>query len=90
MRILAVCGSLQSTSKNLALLGTAARCAPPEVDVVLFDGIGDLPHFNPDIETTATPDSVQRWRHALETERRRSDRVARVRIQPAGCVEERN
>ena len=67
MRILAVCGSLQSTSKNLTLLGAAARCAPPEVDVVLFDGIGDLPHFNPDIETTATPDSVQRWRHALET-----------------------
>ena len=67
MRILAVCGSLQSTSKNLALLGTAARCAPPEVEVVLFDGVGDLPHFNPDIEATATPDSVQRWRHALAT-----------------------
>ena len=65
MRILAVCGSLQSQSKNLALLGTAARCVPPAVELVLFDGLGDLPHFNPDIEATATPDSVLRWRQAL-------------------------
>jgi chromate reductase, NAD(P)H dehydrogenase (quinone) len=66
MRILAVCGSLQSKSKNLTLLGTAASCVPPDVELVLFDGLGDLPHFNPDIEATATPDSVRRWRHALE------------------------
>jgi len=66
MRILAVCGSLQSKSKNLTLLGTAARCVPADVELVLFDGLGDLPHFNPDIEATATPDSVLRWRHALE------------------------
>ena len=65
MRILAVCGSLQSKSKNLTLLGTAARCVPPDVEFVLFDGLGDLPHFNPEIEVTTTPDSVVRWRQAL-------------------------
>lgn len=66
MRILAVCGSLQSQSKNLALLRVAATCVPPEVEFQLFDGLGDLPHFNPDIEsTTTTPDSVRRWREAL-------------------------
>ena len=61
MRILAISGSLQAQSKNLALLTAAATVAPPGVDVVLFDGIRDLPHFNPDIEAMAAPQSVLRF-----------------------------
>lgn len=64
-RIVAVSGSLQARSKNLALLTTAAHVAPPRVDFVLFDGIRDLPHFNPDLEASAVPDSVRRWRQVL-------------------------
>ena len=44
---------------------TAVRLAPSGVEVVLFDGLRDLPHFNPDIEMTGTPESVVRWRQAL-------------------------
>ena len=65
MKILAISGSLQAQSKNVALLTTAASLAPPGVDLVLFDGIRDLPHFNPDIEAGAAPESVLRWRHVL-------------------------
>jgi chromate reductase, NAD(P)H dehydrogenase (quinone) len=65
MRILAVCGSLQSQSKNLALLTTAATLVPAGVEFVLFDGIRDLPHFNPDIEASGLPESVVHWRQAL-------------------------
>jgi chromate reductase, NAD(P)H dehydrogenase (quinone) len=65
MRILAISGSLQARSKNVALLNAAAILAPPGVDLVLFDGIRDLPHFNPDIEASAVPESVLRWRQAL-------------------------
>ena len=65
MRIIAVCGSLQSQSKNLALLDTAARCVPPDVELVLFRDLGELPHFNPEIDVTHLPDSVLRWRQAL-------------------------
>lgn len=65
VRILGVCGSLQAKSQNLALLNSAARSAPPGVRLVLFDGLGDLPHFNPDMELTGVPESVQRWRQAL-------------------------
>jgi len=64
MKILGICGSLQAQSKNLALLHTAARVVPAGVELALFDGLRDLPHFNPDIEAEA-PDSVQRWRQAL-------------------------
>lgn len=65
MKILGLCGSLQRQSGNLALLNVAAACAPPDVEIVLFDGLRELPHFNPDIEATGTPDSVTRWRRAL-------------------------
>lgn len=65
MRILAVCGSLHASSKNLALLRAAAASAPPGVRVVLFDGLRDLPHFNIDMEVSGVPDSVRRWRQAL-------------------------
>ena len=62
MRVLAVCGSLKGTSGNLALLKTAAASMPPGVDVVFFDGLGDLPHFNPDLEANG----VTRERGAME------------------------
>jgi NAD(P)H-dependent FMN reductase len=65
VRILAICGSLQAHSKNLALLKAAATSAPPGVRVVVFDGLRDLPHFDPDMELSGVPDSVQRWRQAL-------------------------
>jgi len=65
VRILAVCGSLQANSKNLALLNAAAASVPPGVQLVLFDGLRDLPHFNPDIEASEMPESVRRWRQAL-------------------------
>src|SRR3954470_13960100 len=65
MRILGICGSLQAKSGNLALLNIAAASTPPGVEVVLFDGLRELPHFNPDIEASGTPESVMRWRRAL-------------------------
>jgi chromate reductase len=65
MKILAVCGSLQSASGNLTLLRVAAAAALPDAEVALFDGLRELPLFNPDIEATGTPESVTRWRRAL-------------------------
>jgi NAD(P)H-dependent FMN reductase len=65
VRILAVCGSLQAMSANLVLLHTAARSAPAGVEVVLFDGLRDLHHFDPDLEAKGVPPAVQRWRRAL-------------------------
>jgi NAD(P)H-dependent FMN reductase len=65
VRILAVCGSLQARSGNLALIDIAIASAPPGVEVVLFNGLRDLPHFNPDIEAQGALEAVQRWRQAL-------------------------
>ena len=46
-------------------MNAAAASMPPGVELVLFDGLRDLPHFNPDIEASGVPESVTRWRLAL-------------------------
>jgi NAD(P)H-dependent FMN reductase len=63
-KVLAVCGSLQAKSENLVLLETAAKAAGGDLEVVLFDGIRDLPLFNPDLESAPSP-AVIAWRQAL-------------------------
>lgn len=57
MKILAICGSLRAASINAALLRTARRLAPPEIEVTLCSLLGELPLFNPDLEA-ALPASV--------------------------------
>ncbi len=63
--MLAICGSLQAKSGNLTLLHIAAASTPPGVELMIFDGLRNLLHFNPDIEASGVPESVTRWRQAL-------------------------
>jgi len=65
MRILAISGSLQARSSNLALVQAAVALAPAGVEIVLFDGLRELPHFNPDLELDGPLPVVQAWRTAL-------------------------
>jgi NAD(P)H-dependent FMN reductase len=57
-RFLAISGSLRHVSTNTALLRAMAAHAPDGMSVELYDGIGDLPIFNPDREGDLTPPSV--------------------------------
>ena len=65
MRILAICGSLRGQSSNAAILDAAAQLAPAGVRALRFSGIGELPHFNPDLDVDPPPPAVTRWREAL-------------------------
>lgn len=51
MKLLAISGSLRALSSNTVLLRAAAALAPAGVEVVFYNGLGDLPHFNPDLDT---------------------------------------
>jgi chromate reductase, NAD(P)H dehydrogenase (quinone) len=62
MRILAVSGSLRGGSYNTSLLRAAIEAAPEGVEVELWDGIGDLPIYDQDLESAEPPDSVRRLR----------------------------
>ncbi|MEP7382688.1 MAG: NADPH-dependent FMN reductase [Gemmatimonadota bacterium] len=55
LRILAVSGSLRARSSNAEVLRAATMLAPDEFLVTLYEGVGDLPHFNPDLDR---PESV--------------------------------
>jgi chromate reductase len=46
--LLLISGSLRAGSTNSAALRTAVRLAPDGVHTMLYEGMGDLPHFNPD------------------------------------------
>ena len=64
VKVLGVCGSLQAKSANLSLLLLAATKMPAGVELVFFDGLRDLPPFNPDLEPSDVP-AVAAWRRAL-------------------------
>jgi chromate reductase, NAD(P)H dehydrogenase (quinone) len=59
--ILAISGSLRQVSSNTSLLLAAINLSPPTVEMNLYNGLGDLPHFNPDLETTEIP-AVMDWK----------------------------
>lgn len=55
MRILAISGSLRAASSNSRLIAALKHLAPPGVELVIYDGLGDLPHFNPDLDGDVLP-----------------------------------
>jgi chromate reductase, NAD(P)H dehydrogenase (quinone) len=67
MKIIAISGSLRAGSSNTAVLRAAARLAPAGVQIVLFDGIADLPFFNPDDEGERLPAVVRAMRDVIGT-----------------------
>ena len=67
MRVVMISGSLRAGSSNTALLRAAAQVAPPGMELVLYEGIGELPHFNPDLdgEGAVPPPAVAELRALL-------------------------
>ena len=65
MRILGISGSLRRDSHNTSLLRAAARSLPSGVDLELFDGLGDLPHYNADLDDDLAPQAVVHLREAI-------------------------
>jgi chromate reductase, NAD(P)H dehydrogenase (quinone) len=65
MNLIAISGSLRAGSSNTAVLRAAARLAPSNVSIVMFDGIADLPFFNPDLDGEQVPAPVGVLRAAI-------------------------
>src|SRR6186997_1828018 len=64
MRLLTISGSLREGSYNTALARAAADVAPEGVEVELFDGLGELPLFDADLEGDAN-DAVRHLRERI-------------------------
>jgi chromate reductase len=65
MRVLGLSGSLRRDSHNTRLLRAAAMSLPSGVELELFDGLGDLPHYNVDIDEDSAPEAVDHLREAI-------------------------
>ncbi len=63
-KVIAIAGSLRQVSTNKTLLKAASLLAPEGMEITLYDGIGQLPHFNPDLEY---PDSVKEFQNQIKT-----------------------
>ncbi|MFI2433273.1 NADPH-dependent FMN reductase [Streptomyces sp. NPDC018693] len=65
VRILALVGSLRAGSHNRQLAETAVKLAPEGVEVVLFEGLADIPFYNEDIDIAgAVPAAAAKLREA--------------------------
>jgi len=64
-RVLVISGSTRAASTNTAFCRTAGACAPPGVEVVVFDDCAVLPHFNPDDDHDPLPPAVVALRTAI-------------------------
>lgn len=64
-RLLLVSGSLRIGSTNTAVLRTAQAVAPAGLEVVVYDGLGTLPHFNPDQDGDALPVAAAELREQI-------------------------
>ena len=64
-RILLVSGSTRSGSANTAALATAAAIAPSQVTPVRYDGLTELPAFNPDDDGDRLPAVPKRLRREI-------------------------
>jgi chromate reductase, NAD(P)H dehydrogenase (quinone) len=65
VHLLAISGSLRPGSTNTTLLKAAVALAPDGVSLNFYGGLGDLPHFNPDLDRDPPPVAVAEFRAQL-------------------------
>jgi NAD(P)H-dependent FMN reductase len=66
MKILAVSGSLRAKSSNSAILQALLKLAADGIDIEIYHGLGNLPHFNPDIDSQEILVPVLDWRSQIQ------------------------
>jgi len=66
MRVLGISGSLRRDSHNTSLLLTAAEALPQDAELVVFDGLRALPHYDQDEDVAPAHPAVQTLRDAIE------------------------
>ena len=57
-----ICGSLRAKSSNAALLDAVSLLAPAGVSVESYEGLADVPAFNPDDDVEPAPPAVNALR----------------------------
>jgi NAD(P)H-dependent FMN reductase len=64
-RLMLICGSVRAGSTNAAALRCAAESLPAGVTALSYQQLGELPHFNPDLDVDPPPAPVAELRRAI-------------------------
>lgn len=64
-RILGISGSLRRGSHNTRLLRAAAEVLPPGIQLEVYDGLRELPPYDPDLDIEPAAPAVARLRAAI-------------------------
>ena len=60
-----IAGSLRAGSYNRALLRAARELAPDDMDIRIFDRLGEIPLYDADVEAEGDPEPVEAMKRAL-------------------------
>lgn len=63
--ILAICGSTRQQSSNLELIQAIKESETERADIIIYQGLATVPHFNPDLDTEDPPEAVTAFRQQL-------------------------
>jgi chromate reductase len=66
IKILAISGSTRKSSSNLNLIKAIADLTSEIFTTTIFDGLLELPHFNPDLDNENVPQRVVDFRRQLK------------------------
>ena len=64
-KVVAICGSTRQTSINHSLIKAIAALSAANLDLIIFDGIANLPHFNPDNDGDNVAKEISDFREQL-------------------------
>jgi chromate reductase len=65
LKVLGIAGSLRKGSYNRALLRAAQELAPDGMRIETYEGLGDIPLYNGDLEAQGMPEPVLRFTDAI-------------------------
>ena len=64
--IFVLCGSTRKNSANLNLIKAITDLTKDKFEICLFDGLTEIPHFNPDLDAGNPPQQVMDFRKRLK------------------------
>ena len=65
INVLALVGSLRAASVNRQIAQVASENGPDGISVAVYDGLGDIPFYNEDIDGADAPAAAQNLRAAV-------------------------
>ena len=65
VRAFGLVGSLRAASYNRMLMRAAVALAPPDLEITVFDRLGELPFYDDDLAAAGVPDVVGEFKEAI-------------------------